>query len=87
MLGVSNQSSIANNFRTSTLFPEPFNISDQDGRRETEIPLFDLSTMNGATDNFSIQNKLGEGGFGPVYKVLRVCLGLLMIVKQSLIGW
>jgi len=23
-----------------------------------------------ATDNFSVTNKLGEGGFGPVYKVM-----------------
>ncbi|KAL6531048.1 hypothetical protein OROHE_014117 [Orobanche hederae] len=33
-----------------------------------ELPLFSLSTITKATDNFSIINKLGEGGFGPVYK-------------------
>jgi hypothetical protein len=31
--------------------------------------LYDLSTLRAATDNFSEENKLGEGGFGPVYKV------------------
>jgi hypothetical protein len=30
----------------------------------------DLSTIKSATDNFSEENKLGEGGFGPVYKVM-----------------
>ncbi|XXG69309.1 hypothetical protein AAC387_Pa06g2211 [Persea americana] len=29
---------------------------------------FDLSTLRAATNNFSTDNKLGEGGFGPVYK-------------------
>ncbi|KAL8506044.1 hypothetical protein ACS0TY_017053 [Phlomoides rotata] len=35
---------------------------------ELDLPLFDLSTICKATDNFSINNKLGQGGFGPVYK-------------------
>lgn len=30
---------------------------------------FDLSTVKAATNNFSVGNKLGEGGFGIVYKV------------------
>jgi len=30
--------------------------------------MYDLSTLRAATDNFSEENKLGEGGFGPVYK-------------------
>lgn len=34
-----------------------------------ELPLFDLATIATATNNFSIKNMLGEGGFGPVYKV------------------
>ncbi|WJX93845.1 hypothetical protein P8452_75331 [Trifolium repens] len=33
-----------------------------------ELPFFDLVTILEATNNFSIDNKLGEGGFGPVYK-------------------
>ncbi|KAI3734760.1 hypothetical protein L6452_14238 [Arctium lappa] len=33
-----------------------------------EVPLFSLSTISRATNNFSIDNKLGEVGFGPVYK-------------------
>ncbi|KAJ9566425.1 hypothetical protein OSB04_002391 [Centaurea solstitialis] len=33
-----------------------------------EMNSFDLSTIQVATNNFSIQNKLGQGGFGPVYR-------------------
>lgn len=33
-----------------------------------ELPIFDMSTIAHATDAFSNSNKLGEGGFGPVYK-------------------
>ncbi|KAK9056991.1 hypothetical protein SSX86_024357 [Deinandra increscens subsp. villosa] len=40
--------------------------SDED----LELPLFSLSTLHKATNNFSMDNKLGEGGFGPVYKGL-----------------
>ncbi|TVU20006.1 hypothetical protein EJB05_36192, partial [Eragrostis curvula] len=36
--------------------------------RSSELLLYDLSTLRAATDNFSDENKLGEGGFGPVYK-------------------
>ena len=36
---------------------------------DLELPLFDLATLSDATNFFSINNKLGQGGFGPVYKV------------------
>ncbi|KAI9186944.1 hypothetical protein LWI28_022524 [Acer negundo] len=35
---------------------------------DLELPLFKLNTIANATNNFSFNNKLGEGGFGPVYK-------------------
>ncbi|KAI3685679.1 hypothetical protein L6452_34935 [Arctium lappa] len=34
------------------------------------LPFFNLHEIAKATDNFSIDNKIGECGFGPVYKVL-----------------
>jgi hypothetical protein len=43
-------------------------VEDEDGR-DLELPFFNLSTIIDATNNFSNDNKLGEGGFGPVYKV------------------
>ncbi|EYU33572.1 hypothetical protein MIMGU_mgv1a025016mg [Erythranthe guttata] len=36
---------------------------------DLEIPQYDLPTLIDVTENFSIENKLGEGGFGPFYKV------------------
>ncbi|XP_029122692.1 G-type lectin S-receptor-like serine/threonine-protein kinase At4g03230 isoform X2 [Elaeis guineensis] len=33
-----------------------------------DSPLFDFNMIIAATNNFSKENKLGEGGFGPVYK-------------------
>ncbi|KAL5839774.1 hypothetical protein ACOSQ4_012382 [Xanthoceras sorbifolium] len=37
-------------------------------RKEPDLPLLDLRTIAAATNNFSSENKLGEGGFGSVYK-------------------
>lgn len=34
-----------------------------------ELLLFDFKMAAAATDNFHLSNKLGQGGFGPVYKV------------------
>jgi len=31
---------------------------------------YDYTHIKEATNNFSVDNKLGQGGFGPVYKVL-----------------
>ncbi|XP_020095133.1 cysteine-rich repeat secretory protein 38-like [Ananas comosus] len=38
----------------------------------SEFSLFDFPTVANSTNNFSIESKLGEGGFGPVYKVIKV---------------
>ena len=45
------------------------NIAESTKEDDMELPLFDLVAIEEATNNFSIENKLGEGGFGPVYKV------------------
>nr|GLL28796.1 hypothetical protein CISIN_1g041157mg [Ipomoea trifida] len=39
-----------------------------DKYKNYELPMFSFPSVALATDNFSIANKLGEGGFGPVYK-------------------
>ncbi|KAL8509999.1 hypothetical protein ACS0TY_017000 [Phlomoides rotata] len=36
--------------------------------KDADLPFFSLSAIMQATNNFSSNNKLGEGGFGPVYK-------------------
>ena len=35
----------------------------------SELKFFSFTSIVAATQNFSPNNKLGEGGFGPVYKV------------------
>lgn len=42
---------------------------NEDGEEDLELPVFDLTLIINATHNFSNDNKLGEGGFGPVYWV------------------
>ncbi|EXC29554.1 G-type lectin S-receptor-like serine/threonine-protein kinase RKS1 [Morus notabilis] len=39
-----------------------------DSISDSDVPLFDLHTIAVATSNFSVDNKLGQGGFGSVYK-------------------
>ncbi|KAI8009067.1 G-type lectin S-receptor-like serine/threonine-protein kinase [Camellia lanceoleosa] len=51
-----------------TRFNPETDYSDENNRKYIELPLFDFATISKATDDFSISNKIGEGGFGPVYK-------------------
>lgn len=49
-------------------------LIDMDGLEERdnegiEVPYFDFESILVATDHFSDANKLGKGGYGPVYKV------------------
>uniref|UniRef100_A0A199UC16 Bulb-type lectin domain-containing protein n=1 Tax=Manihot esculenta TaxID=3983 RepID=A0A199UC16_MANES len=37
-----------------------------------ELPLFDFNNIMLATNNFDIENKLGQGGYGPVYRMGRM---------------
>ena len=38
-------------------------------KKEADLPRFSFASASASTNNFSIENKLGEGGFGSVYKV------------------
>ncbi|KAL9383217.1 hypothetical protein Peur_023540 [Populus x canadensis] len=44
------------------------NLQHKRNKEDLDLPLFDFGAMARATNNFSVNNKLGEGGFGPVYK-------------------
>ncbi|THU75076.1 hypothetical protein C4D60_Mb04t40090 [Musa balbisiana] len=48
-------------------FSERYINEGREGK-DIDLPLFDLGTIIDATNNFSVDSKLGEGGFGPVYK-------------------
>ncbi|XP_031283725.1 L-type lectin-domain containing receptor kinase S.4-like isoform X2 [Pistacia vera] len=41
-----------------------------DGKKGANLKVYKVSSIMLATDNFSSETKLGEGGFGPVYKGL-----------------
>ncbi|XP_057955548.1 G-type lectin S-receptor-like serine/threonine-protein kinase At4g03230 isoform X2 [Malania oleifera] len=40
----------------------------EDEKNDIDVPFFDFESILHATDYFSNENKLGQGGFGPVYK-------------------
>uniref|UniRef100_A0A2N9G9R4 Receptor-like serine/threonine-protein kinase n=1 Tax=Fagus sylvatica TaxID=28930 RepID=A0A2N9G9R4_FAGSY len=51
---------------SSTTFQDSRKLDES--RRKPDLPVFEISTILAATDNFSPDKKLGQGGFGPVYK-------------------
>ncbi|PRQ26792.1 putative protein kinase RLK-Pelle-DLSV family [Rosa chinensis] len=49
--------------------------------KDKELPLFSFATIKKATNYFADSNKLGEGGYGPVYKA-RIVEGHEIAVKR-----
>ncbi|XP_061336711.1 G-type lectin S-receptor-like serine/threonine-protein kinase At4g27290 [Gastrolobium bilobum] len=47
---------------------ETINRMDKSQKGDIDLPMFDFLTISNATNQFSHINKLGQGGFGPVYK-------------------
>ena len=41
----------------------------RDKRVDDELPFFGFTIIEIATNHFADENLLGQGGFGPVYKV------------------
>ncbi|GKB99373.1 G-type lectin S-receptor-like serine/threonine-protein kinase [Tanacetum coccineum] len=41
---------------------------ERNGRKGSDLMVFSFATIVAATNDFASENKLGEGGFGPVYK-------------------
>ncbi|KAI3774028.1 hypothetical protein L1987_48570 [Smallanthus sonchifolius] len=59
---------------------DPFRSGEHDSPT-IGIPFFDFERISASTDGFSDANKLGEGGFGPVYKG-KLSGGLEVAVKR-----
>jgi len=54
----------------------------EDNAQAIDIPFFHLESILGATNNFANANKLGQGGFGPVYKVIKNFFTLMIFPFQ-----
>ncbi|KAK9063015.1 hypothetical protein SSX86_016885 [Deinandra increscens subsp. villosa] len=57
--------------KTTILGPVPTRdekFTNESGKEDAEMSSYSFSVIAKATSNFSVNNKLGEGGFGPVYK-------------------
>ena len=46
----------------------------EEDEKGIDVPFYDLESIRVATNNFSDENKLGQGGYGPVYKVISATL-------------
>jgi hypothetical protein len=44
-------------------------IADMKQIKIEDLPLFEYNNISTATNNFDSTNKIGQGGFGSVYKV------------------
>ncbi|KAL3596252.1 hypothetical protein D5086_007889, partial [Populus alba] len=52
-----------------------------------DLPFMDLNTIRAATDNFSDSNKLGQGGFGTVYKGVLTNVKEIAVKRLSIKSW
>lgn len=69
---------------TSESFIDPFDEVTHDGRKGHDLKIFSFAFIAAATNDFSNENKLGEGGFGPVYKVKSESFSIMLISLYAL---
>ncbi|XVF70431.1 hypothetical protein PTKIN_Ptkin11bG0161100 [Pterospermum kingtungense] len=66
------------------------NVGAMRRKPEVKLTLFSFASVSAATDKFSASNKLGEGGFGPVYKGILLKgdqIAVKRLSKRSGQGW
>lgn len=63
----SKSDNMANNRSTKSL-PSPRSITEMQRQREHSLRVFSIEELTEATDGFNRMLKIGEGGFGSVYK-------------------
>ena len=66
---------LGGNARPTTVY-EKGHKQNKDGLANHDLQIFSFESISVATSNFSSENKLGEGGFGLVYKVSSLSLSL-----------
>ncbi|CAH9081483.1 unnamed protein product [Cuscuta epithymum] len=62
-------------------YDESLMVDHVDETGSSDLSIYALKTMQAATDNFSEENKLGQGGFGSVYKG-KLPNGQLVAIKR-----
>lgn len=63
------------------------NMMELGRQKDQELPLFSFFTIQTATNDFAKAYKLGEGGFGPVYKVSHHFCALHYILIITIFIW
>lgn len=71
------QSKLNHHLQSARVLPNSGSLSGHGERGNIELISFNLTSVILATDNFSAANKLGEGGFGVVYKVIFLTLEVI----------
>lgn len=66
---------------------EAQNLIYENDKQDIAVPFFHLEKILAATDNFSDAQKLGQGGFGPVYKVRVGFLNSSTLYSNSIISY
>ena len=60
--------------------PSKFHSDNLDQVKVQELPLFNFEKLASATNDFHLSNKLGQGGFGPVYWVMVAILEVSYLI-------